>query len=119
MALVKEKHNKRIEHPSEPGTWAVIAVPFTVGDVEGSQATDRVGASIDLVTAVLVEWSYDEPVSRDSVRKLDIATFRWLEAEIDQANQGRPEEEKKDSASVSSATSAQDEAISQPSLATS
>ena len=115
MALVA-KQETRIEHPTEPGTWAVIRVPVSVGDLEGSTATGRIGSAIDVVAACLQSWSYDDPPSRANVARLDLASFRWLEEAINAASGIREEAEKNASGSSSPATT---ERVAEPSLVSS
>ena len=114
MALVV-KQDKRIEHPTEPGTWAVIRVPLSAGDLGFARDGSAVAMTLDILPRVIVEWSYPEPVTRENVSRLDGPTFRWLDDEISSASAIRPEEEKKDSASPSSPTTEPDGDSSPPS----
>ena len=114
MALVV-KQDKRIEHPSEPGTWAVIRVPLSAGDLERARDGTTVSMTLDILTNVILEWSYPEQVTRENVARLDGQTFRWLDDELSRASAIRPGEEKKDSASPSSPTTEPDGESSPPS----
>jgi hypothetical protein len=104
MALVK-KTLKRLEHPTEPGAWFVVRLPLSAGDLAGLRAEGtRIGMTLDLAAEVIKEWSYDAPISLESVNDLDLDTFTWLSAQIQQASSIRSEDEKKDSDSSSSPT---------------
>ncbi|MGE0227756.1 MAG: hypothetical protein AB7I38_10955 [Dehalococcoidia bacterium] len=104
MAFVT-KQDKRIEHPTEPGTWAVIRVPLSAGDYAAAQGETAAAKSLDLMPRVIQSWSYAEPITPEQCALLDGATFAWLDAEIAKASPVRTEAEKKDSGSPYSPTS--------------
>ena len=115
MALVV-KQDKRIEHPTEPGAWAVIRVPLSAGDLASARDGSAVAMTLDILPHVIIEWSYPEPITRENVERLDGPTFRWLDDELSRASAIRPEEEKKDSGSPSSPITAPDGEGSPPNL---
>jgi hypothetical protein len=104
MALIK-KTNKRLEHPTEPGAWFVVRLPLSAGDLAAMRSDgSSIAMSLDLAAEVIKEWSYDAPVSLDTVKDLDVDTFTWLSREIQEASGIRSEDEKKDFGSSSSPT---------------
>jgi hypothetical protein len=104
MALVV-KQNKRFEHPTEPETWFVAALPLSAGDLAGLRTDgQQIGMTLDLLAAVLKAWSYEQPITSQSVDALDIETYTWLSQQIMADSGIRSEDEKKDSASNSSRT---------------
>ena len=107
MALVK-KQNLTLQHPTEPETTVVVRVPLQAGDLKGLRANGtEVTVTFDLLAAVIQSWSYDEPVTVESMEALDLDTFAWLSKEIMERSGVRGAAEKKASASGSSDTSAQ------------
>jgi len=105
LALVT-KQLKRIEHPTEPDAWAVIRVPLSAGDLAGVHVDGTgIAVSLELMASVVKEWSYDAPVSPETVGNLDLDTFLWINQEITAASGIRSDEEKKDSDSPSSDSS--------------
>ena len=116
MALVI-KQNKRLQHPKEPDGWVVVRVPLSAGDLEGVRAEGgRVAVSLDLMAAIIQEWSYGVPVTLENIRALDLDTFNWLSQAIIDESGVRTEEEKKDFGSSSPATTERDR---EPSLVSS
>ena len=104
MALIK-KTNKRLEHPTEPGAWFVVRLPLSAGDLAAMRSDGTsIAMSLDLAAEVIKEWSYDAPISLETVKDLDVDTFVWLSKELQEASGIRTEDEKKDSATSSSAT---------------
>lgn len=93
--------------------WAVIRVPLSAGDMAGvSSDGTQIAMSLALVASMVREWSYDAPISVETVGDLDLDTFVWLNKEIFAASGIRTDEEKKDSASPSSDSSEPAEADS-------
>lgn len=105
MAFVV-KQDKRIEHPTEPGTWAVIRVPLSAGDYAAARGDTAAAKSLDLMPRVIQAWSYAEEITAEQCALLDGATFAWLDSEIAQASPVRSADEKKGSNSDSSPSSA-------------
>lgn len=66
--------------------------------MEGNQ----IKLSLDLAAALITAWSYDVPVSRETVDMLDVDTFVWLNAAISDMSGIRSDDEKKDSEENSS-----------------
>lgn len=116
MALVV-KQTKRVEHPSEPGAWFDLNLPLTAGDLELMRDGTKAGmVSIDVVASVLEAWSYDAPASIENIKLLDLDTFTFLQASIQERSGITTDAEKNDSASPSSAPSGPGEADSPKSL---
>lgn len=102
MPLIKSTDTRRISPPHEPDAWYECR-SIRAGDFEGLQTDGaQITLSIDLLAALIVRWSYEEPVTRDNVACLDLDTFTWLGKEITALSGIRSDEEKKDSASTSS-----------------
>jgi hypothetical protein len=105
VALINSSNTKRLDIPHEPGQWVEVR-PLTAGDIEGlSVDGSGVKVSIEALAAIISAWSYEEPVSLENVRRLDLDTFTWLGTEALKVSGVRDADEKKDSASDSSLTS--------------
>lgn len=105
MALINSSNTKRLDIPHEPGQWVEVR-PLTAGDIEGlSVDGSQVKVSIEALAAIISAWSYDEPVSLENVRRLDLDTFTWLGAEALKVSGVRDDETKKNLGSASSPTS--------------
>lgn len=105
MALVIKKI-ERLEHPTEPGAWVTVRLPLSAGDLESMRADgNRVAVSLDLLAAMIQEWSYGVPVTLEAVRSLDLDTFQWLSKEVQERSGIRTEEEKNASGASSPAIS--------------
>ena len=114
MALVKTTI-KRLDHPTENGAWFVVRTPLMAGDLEGltSSGDNRITVSFELMGSVIQEWSYEEPISVEALRTLDIDTYNWLVHSIFRVSGIQTDLEKKGSGSSSPVASAPD---AEPSL---
>lgn len=106
MALIDANNTRRLVPPHEPQSWFDVR-PITAGDMEhltteGSQVT----VSIDLMATLIRAWSYEPPVSLESIRQLDLDTFVWLGQQLLVVSGVRDDAEKKDSNGASSPISA-------------
>lgn len=106
MALITSKDIKRISPPFEPETWFEVR-PIRAGDFEGLEVVggSQIRLSLDLLTALLSAWSYEEELTRETVAFLDTDTFTWLNSEIQTLSGIRSDDEKKVSANGLSPTS--------------
>lgn len=105
MALINSSNTKHLDIPHEPGQWVEVR-PLTAGDIEGlSVDGSGVKVSIECLAAIISAWSYQEPVSLENVRRLDLDTFTWLGNEALKVSGVRDDAEKKDSNLDSSPTS--------------
>ncbi len=95
-----KKTNVVLQHPTEPDVTVTIRLPLTGGNFEGHSVAS------DIVASAIVEWSYDAPISGETIRDLDRDTYRWLLDESWSRSDVRTEQEKKASATASSPTSA-------------
>lgn len=76
--------------------------PVRVGDIEHSNATaggNTTTLGIDTLFAVIFEWSYPIPLTRENVANLDGDTFAWLASIVNSVSKLREAAEKKDSRS--------------------
>lgn len=108
MALISFKDRHRLEIPHEPGQWVEVR-PIAAGEIELFEVTNgMVKVTLDLLAAVVTGWSYDEPVSLDAIKRLDLDTFVWLTGalgdELMKISGIRTADEKKDSGGSSSPT---------------
>lgn len=95
-----------------------MRIPLSAGDLVGMRADgSTLGMSIDLMPKVIQAWSYDAPITTETVESLDIDTFTFLTKAIMAESGIRTEEEKKDSESPPSGSP--QTAESPPSLVTS
>lgn len=105
MALVV-KQVKRVQHPTEPDAWFELRLPLSAGDLELMRDGSRMGmVSVDLMASVVTGWSYDAPITVETIKSLDLDTFTFLVGEIQTGSGIRDAEEKKDSSSTSSPSS--------------
>jgi hypothetical protein len=85
MALINSQHIRRVDIPHEPGEWVEIR-PVTAGQYADLQrdGADLTGAEVALRILVgsLADWSYDAPITPETLRSLDYETFTWLEREL-------------------------------------
>lgn len=103
MALVL-KETVTLQHPSEPDTWFKIRRPLTSGDMKALGAAENLADVKFLgVRRALLDWSYSEALTDESLGLLDITSFNWLAEQVFEGSQ-RPEPEKKDSEPPSSPT---------------
>lgn len=112
MALISAVHTKRLIPDFEPESWFDVR-PICAGDFEGL-TTDgqQITLSIDLLTSLITAWSYEEPVSRENVARLDVDTFVWLQGALTTASGIRSEPEKKESGNNSSSRQQRREKVS-------
>lgn len=111
MALIDPQQTVQIEIPHEPGEWVQFK-PITIGDVIAVQKKyggrgEMSAAEINVLTMVecgIQEWSYQAPISEESVLRLDRITYNWLSTQLLNISGQRSEEEKKDSGLSSSPT---------------
>ena len=103
MALISSHQRTRIPIPHEQGQWIEVR-PLTVGDsaaVEPFAKDGGIGFAYKLLSCILTDWSYDEPVSEEAIGRLDMETFQWLMESVNVTG-GRSEAEKKESSKLSS-----------------
>jgi hypothetical protein len=89
MALVTDAFTHLIP-PHEPESWfdvrAIKARDYgSLGgiDVTSLTAATAIEASLELLARVILRWSYDPPITAESVGDLDTVTYAWL---VDAAN---------------------------------
>lgn len=119
MALLI-KRNLRLEHPTEKQddgspAWFVVRVPLAAGEQMGAVQSSNEGVGermLGTMVRALREWSYPEPITLETIERLDTETFMWLLGEVQRESPQRSEAEKKDSAPPSSPTSAPERAAS-------
>jgi hypothetical protein len=105
LALINSQHVQHVDIPHEPGQWIEIR-PVTAGQVadlqKDSVAESSAAVAIKTLVGCIVAWSYEAPVSIESLRELDYETFQWLETQISVTSGLRSEDQKKDLNSPSS-----------------
>ncbi len=106
MLVVKQE--RRLEHPTEPGTWFTVRLPLSVGDMaKAGDASNLAEVKLYTLAGAITAWSYDAPVSREAVGNLDLKTFQWLSDLVFEESQLREEDEKNASGSSSDPTTDQ------------
>jgi hypothetical protein len=107
MALVSRLAPQRIPIPHEPHEWVELR-PLTAGQMldlqPGADAMSAGELAVHIVLGALSAWSYDAPLTAESIRDLDADTFRWL-TETAPTTGRRGEEERANLGSGSSPTS--------------
>lgn len=104
MALVsKLPPSDPIPVPAEPEHWVRFR-PLKGGDMKGISITPggEVEIASDLIAACIVEWSYEDPPSVESIDDQDLDTYLWLTQQIKTLSNIREEQEKKASNGSSS-----------------
>lgn len=114
MALIKDGTEIELPIPHEPGEWIKIR-PARTGDVEGTTG-DEFDVMVQMLDKIIIAWSYPDPVTKETIRLIDIVTLRWLSEHIRGASGIRTVAEKNGSGSNSSDTSVSE---AEPSLANS
>jgi hypothetical protein len=77
-----ERKTVRLEHPTEEGAWIEIRYPLRAADLQNLRDGAGAGAAtLDVISASVVAWSEPEPVTREAIGDLDLATFTWLAGE--------------------------------------
>lgn len=116
--MLVSKTTRIIEHPTEEGvTFTVRAL--CAGDMETANPNaTAIQLTYDLLAAAIIEWTYDAPVSVDSIKQLDVTTFQWLQTAIQDGSGMRTDAAKNASGANSSPTTGPDKAPSQKSLGT-
>lgn len=113
MAFIDPERTVRVPVPHETDEWVEVR-RSTVRDMRDLQRDHADKTSIDrsvmLLSWCIKAWSYDKPISVDSIESMDSLTFMWLERQLDLA---RPAEEKKDLA-ISSSPSSDPATVSTP-----
>lgn len=105
MALISAKSVHRLDHPTEEGAWFDVR-PVTAGDLELLTAEgNAIKLSFDALAAVMIAWSYEELPSVETVRRLDLDTYLWLNEQLLTLSNVRSDSEKKDSEDASSPVS--------------
>lgn len=106
MALISDKDIQRIPIPHEPDQWVELK-PITVRDLaamqrdtEGQTPTE---ATVRVLLNCLKGWSYDTPITAETLDSLDFDTYTWLSSQMMLTGR-RSEEEKKESEPPSSLT---------------
>lgn len=98
MALIKDQ-TKHLVPPHEPESWFEVR-PLRTGDLEQLGALGyEVKVTVEALASVITAWSYEEPVSLENVRLLDLETFIWLGKEALLSSGIKSEDEKKGSSS--------------------
>lgn len=112
MALISAVHTKRLIPDFEKESWFDVR-PICAGDFEG-HPTDapEITISINLLASLITAWSYEEPVSRENVARLDVDTFIWLQGALTTASGIRSNDEKKGSGNNSSSRQQRREKVS-------
>ena len=82
MAFVSQVPPEKFPIPHEPGEWMLL-VPVRFSDIIGAMEEDvpikqQVKGMVELVVMLVKEWSYDRPISYESVDDLDTETMTWL-----------------------------------------
>lgn len=106
MALISKTPSKRFDIPNEPGEWVEL-LPMSarvtrVAEEKGGDSNFAKG--IIALAQCIAAWSYDAPVSVETVEDLDTDTFTWLLQTVSSLSGERGEDEKKDSTEPSSPT---------------
>ncbi len=97
MALVDPTKAIRLEVPHEPGQWVEVR-PLMGADMESLDVeAGRIKISFALLAEIVLAWSYDEPPSIDTIRRLDIDTILWLDRAALKASGVRDDDEGKGS----------------------
>jgi len=76
MALIKDQKT-RYDIPHEEGQWIELR-PLRNSDLIGIDDDDPYASMIATLEKIIVAWSYDEPVTPETVRLLDMRTTNWL-----------------------------------------
>lgn len=91
MLIVPEaRARKRLDVPHEPGQWveiqrlAFMELPALKPSQSPADTMLDLMAGSDGRPPTVAAWSYDMPVTRESVSWLDPETARWLYHEIDE-----------------------------------
>ena len=118
MAIIK-KQVVRLEHPEEEGVWVDLRLPLQFSDTEQMRqdSLNKLGMLVEILPAMIEAWSYDEPVTTENVRALDMPTGMWLAREVFSQSGLRDDDEKNALEASSSLTTDQDMADSQLSSA--
>lgn len=93
MPLIKDETRVRLDIPHEPGEWIEIR-PMRNGDLLHVELKDKVSATVLMFERLITGWSYEEPVTPENIRRLDIKTASWLDGELTRVSGVRTEEEK-------------------------
>ncbi len=64
----------RIALPEED-SWAEVRKAYSMGDMERMRHEQ---SAFGLVEVGLIAWSYDEPVTPETIRRLDVPTFNLI-----------------------------------------
>lgn len=97
MALIDPNKSTKLDIPHEPGEWIRIR-PITAA--QAAAMGDNMN-TLSVLSAVVVEWSYSEPVSPETVGQLDLRTAQWLTEEVMSLSGMRSEEESRNLGSAS------------------
>jgi len=104
VALVV-KQTRRLKHPTEPDAWVVVRTPLSGGDMAAcGDANNIAELKLYAVALSLQEWSYEGPITRETVGTLDVETFKWLADLVFDEAKLREEDEKNASGSSSDPT---------------
>lgn len=106
MALISKTPSKRFDIPKEPGEWVELlpmSARVTREAEEQGGASNFAKGTIALAQCIAA-WSYDAPVTVETVDDLDVDTFTWLLQTVSSLSGERGEDEKKDSTEPSSPT---------------
>lgn len=103
--MLVTKHSTVLQHPTEPETTFTVR-PISAGDMPMLIVRNGdIEVSFDLLAALVIDWTYDEPVTVDTIKALDLDTYLWITKAVLDASGIRSSQEKKDSETNSSGTS--------------
>lgn len=99
MPRIKDTPDRRLTHPKEAGEWYDVR-KIRAGDLSGLEAVaGNIKISHELLSKLIVAWSFDDDVSIEGVHELDLDTYLWLCSEITNLSGVRDDAEKKGSGS--------------------
>jgi hypothetical protein len=113
LALIDPDSVTRHDIPHEPGEWMEIR-SLCAGDLRSrNRDSDNVSLSLDLLAHAVRGWSYGGAITADTLAKLDLKTYEWLQETVSKSAGLRTEDEKNASGASSSPTT---ERVAAPSL---
>lgn len=104
MPRIKDTPDRRLTHPKDGAEWYDVR-KIRAGDLTGLEAVaGNIKISHELLSKLILAWSFDDPVTLAGVSELDIDTYLWLCTELTDLSGIRNEAEKKGSGSGLSRT---------------
>lgn len=79
MALVSTTKPRRYDMPHEGGEWVELRLLSTGAFSELPTDLSARQMSLAILKACLVGWSYDQPITDETLGDLDMTTFAWLD----------------------------------------